>query len=150
MDAPMAQTQGTTGNTLPDSLTVKGELDMKAEMRTVSARISEALGDSIGTRFLRVVALGALLVGAAALYATISQGEGATPTAGSKFGQAYQAPAAHFEIDPAWDRAIEQRELRKDYEAMGIPWAYDEFGNVVELPAKTATDTPSNGVTLQP
>jgi hypothetical protein len=28
---------------------------------------------------------------------------------------------------------------------MGIPWAYDEFGNVVELPGKAVTDTPSAG-----
>jgi len=56
---------------------------MNAQAREAKVRISEVLGNSIGARFLRVVALGALLVGAAALYSSMSQGEAVSSPASS-------------------------------------------------------------------
>ena len=75
MKAPAVQTQGATGNTSQESKIGKEGLDMKAQTGEARVKISQALGHSIGTRFLRAVALGALLVGATALYASMSQGE---------------------------------------------------------------------------
>ncbi len=56
---------------------------MTAQTSEARVRISEALGHSIGARFLRVAALGALLVGAAALYSSMSQGEAVSSPASS-------------------------------------------------------------------
>ncbi|HLF04057.1 MAG TPA: hypothetical protein VI855_02420 [Dehalococcoidia bacterium] len=53
---------------------------MKAQTGKARAWISEALGHCTGAKILRVVALGALLVGATALYSSMSQGEaGSSP-----------------------------------------------------------------------
>jgi hypothetical protein len=71
----MVQTQGKIGNTFQESNIGKEGLDMKPQTGQARVRISEVLGTSIGARFIRVVALGALLVGAAALYSSMSQGE---------------------------------------------------------------------------
>ncbi len=48
---------------------------MKAKMVEARLQIAQALGHSMGARFFRVLALGTLLVGAAALYSSIIQGE---------------------------------------------------------------------------
>jgi hypothetical protein len=56
---------------------------MNAQTGEAKVRISEALAASIGARFFRVVALGALLVGAAALYSSMSQGEAVSSPASS-------------------------------------------------------------------
>lgn len=219
MKAPAVQTQGATGNTFQESKIGKDGLNMKAQTGQARVRISQALGHGIGGRFFRVVALGALLVGAAALYGSMSRGEAGNqpasndtsqesvavaplwspdpdlaelyydqlteglfgipassgetsqafeaqgywaqkdeaeemlyaelaksfigiPASGSQSAAPVQAPAPEFRIDPEWERAIERSELIRDYQAMGIPWEYDAFGNVVELPGKAATDTP--------
>lgn len=54
---------------------------MKAELKEARLLVSEALGHSVGARLLRVMALGALLVGAAALYFSVSQGEAGNQSA---------------------------------------------------------------------
>ena len=154
---------------------------MKSTMGTSRMGFLKSVRNVAGSRYFRAMALGALVLGAAALYTTINQGEGATPPAGGEIGQAYQgptyfgpfydeaeeryydemweafigipapssqtaapvqAPAAGFRIDPEWERAIERSELIRDYEAMGILWEFDAFGNVVELPGKAVTDIP--------
>jgi hypothetical protein len=75
-----------TRNTFQESRMVREGLDMKAEMGKTRVRISEALGDSIATRFFRVVALATLLVGTAALYSSMSQGEaGSRPASSAAF-----------------------------------------------------------------
>ena len=73
---------------------------MKAEIRTARARISEVLGNSIGTRFFRAAALGALLVGAATLFSSISQGEAGSQATSIETHQAAPAEVYMAYEDP--------------------------------------------------
>ena len=107
MNAPAVQTQGTTGNTHQESMMVKEGLDMNAQTSEARVRISQALGHGLGGKFLRVVTLGALLLGATALYFSISQGEAvgspgsdATPSIDQRF------PPGSLSEDTAGETAI--------------------------------------------
>jgi hypothetical protein len=83
MNAPTIQTQGETRKAHQESSELKEGTEMKAGIGKAKVGISEALGHSVGSKFLRVVALGGLLVGAAVLYSSMSQGEAGSRPASS-------------------------------------------------------------------
>lgn len=69
------RTLETTGNAREHSAIVADRLDLESENNDTRAGIARVLGTGIGTRLIRIIALGALLVGAASLYMSISQRE---------------------------------------------------------------------------
>lgn len=87
MKTPAVQSQGTTGDTFQELMIGKEGLEMKADMEETNGQLFNALGSSVGARLFRVAALGALLVGAAALYSTMSQGEARSQPPSSETSQ---------------------------------------------------------------
>jgi hypothetical protein len=150
MKAPAVNPQGATWDTFQESKIGEAGLDIKAQTRDATLRRSQALGHSVGARFLRVVVLGGLVVATTALYFSVSQGDAGNQPASIKppsrevaasiaeavaelpyeelirnfFGiaLAVQAPAPEPRTNPEWERFALRSELIRDDQAMGGPW----------------------------
>jgi hypothetical protein len=101
MSAPI-QTQSEAKETYQRVFQLKEEFAMMLPMATKNLKmwITENLGTRLGSKLLRGLALGALLVAATLLYISMIQGEARSPSASSETTWALQAPVYMGPEDP--------------------------------------------------